>query len=79
MSIRGAEDERPQGSCANTHYPVPHQIGQSDTGTDPILDLGQHWTIRCERPNSVVVGKSVRVRLEHVFPMVAGRRKHFVA
>ena len=40
MSIRGAEDYRPQGSCANTHYPVPHQIGQSDTGTDPIWIWG---------------------------------------
>ena len=31
FDIRGAEDARPQGSCGNTHYPVPHQIGQTLT------------------------------------------------
>ena len=40
MSIRGAEDAKPQRVCANTHYPVPHQIGRSDTGTDPIWIWG---------------------------------------
>lgn len=40
LSIRGAEDDRPQGTCANTHYPATHQLGQSNNGvadfTDPI-------------------------------------------
>jgi hypothetical protein len=40
FDIRGAEDARPQGSCANTHYPVPHQIGQTLNGTDPIWIWG---------------------------------------
>ena len=40
FDIRGAEDARPQGSCANTHYPVPHQVGQTLNGTDPIWIWG---------------------------------------
>lgn len=40
FTIRGAEDARPQGSCGNVSYPVPHQLGQNHNGssyfTDPI-------------------------------------------
>ncbi len=44
MSIRGAEDVRPQGSCSNVKYPVPRQLGQNHNGsnyfTDPIYIWG---------------------------------------
>lgn len=44
LSIRGAEDDRPQGSCSAVHYPVPHQLGQNYNGssafTDPIYIWG---------------------------------------
>ena len=40
LSIRGAEDARPQGTCADVRYPVPAQLGQNHNGvsyfTDPI-------------------------------------------
>lgn len=43
-SPRGAEDIRPQGSCASVSYPVPAQIGQNYNGTayftDPIYIWG---------------------------------------
>ncbi|MBK9170103.1 MAG: hypothetical protein IPM24_21940 [Bryobacterales bacterium] len=49
LTIRGAEDVRPQGSCANTRYPVPHQLGQSHNGsgyvTDPIYIWGNTGTL----------------------------------
>jgi chitodextrinase len=61
FSIRGAEDVRPQGSCANVQYPVPRQLGQNFNGvsyfTDPIyiwgntgataIDAGWHWGNPC--------------------------------
>src|SRR5579872_7268422 len=44
MAIRGAEDNRPQGSCGMVSYPVPHQLGQDNNGssdyTDPIYLWG---------------------------------------
>ena len=59
FSIRGAEDDRPQGACGSVSYPVPHQLGQNNNGTsdftDPIrlwsntgnqgADAGGSWTI----------------------------------
>ena len=61
MSIRGAEDARPQGACGNVRYPVPAQLGQNHNGsgwfTDPIyfwgntgaqaMDAGWHWGNPC--------------------------------
>ncbi|MEZ4222757.1 MAG: hypothetical protein R3B13_17585 [Polyangiaceae bacterium] len=61
LTIRGAEDDRPQGTCANTKYPVPHQIGQSHDGskvtTDPLylwgnqgaqaINAGWNWGNPC--------------------------------
>lgn len=61
LDVRGAEDVRPQGSCANTRYPVPRQIGQNHNGssyfTDPVymwgngpssaLKLGWSWGNPC--------------------------------
>jgi hypothetical protein len=63
FSIRGAEDNRPQGSCANVSYPVPHQIGQGWTNgaysTDkiwiysntisgsPFMSAGWNWGNPC--------------------------------
>jgi len=43
LTIRGAEDARPQGSCASTSYPVPHQIGQSHDGTTSFTDPLYLW------------------------------------
>jgi hypothetical protein len=43
LTIRGAEDARPQGSCAKTSYPVPHQIGQSHDGTGYVTDPLYLW------------------------------------
>jgi hypothetical protein len=49
FTVRGAEDARPQGSCANTHYPVPRQIGQNSNGssyfTDPLYMWGNTGTV----------------------------------
>ena len=49
MNIRGAEDVRPQGTCAQVSYPVPHQLGQNNNGTsdftDPIYLWGNTGTI----------------------------------
>ncbi len=61
LSIRGAEDARPQGSCGNVRYPVPEQLGQNHNGssyfTDPIyiwgntgataIDAGWTWGNPC--------------------------------
>ena len=48
FSIRGAEDVRPQGSCADVSYPVPQQLGQNHDGafyfTDPIYIWGNSGT-----------------------------------
>ena len=45
---RGAEDDRPQGSCSATHYPTPHQLGQNNNGsadfTDPVWFWGNTGT-----------------------------------
>lgn len=43
LTIRGAEDDRPQGTCANTSYPVPHQIGQGHDGAKAITDPLYLW------------------------------------
>lgn len=44
LTIRGAEDARPQGACSNVSYPVPRQLGQNHNGnsyfTDPIYMWG---------------------------------------
>lgn len=49
LNIRGAEDDRPQGTCAQVSYPVPHQLGQNFNGTsaftDPIYIWGNTSTI----------------------------------
>jgi hypothetical protein len=49
MSIRGAEDVRPQGTCEDTHYIVPNQLGQNNDGesnfTDPIYFWDNTGTI----------------------------------
>jgi hypothetical protein len=49
MNIRGAEDDRPQGTCAQVSYPVPHQLGQNNNGssdfTDPIYLWGNTGTV----------------------------------
>jgi hypothetical protein len=49
INIRGAEDDRPQGTCAQVIYPVPHQVGQSNDGqkdiTDPIYIWGNSGTM----------------------------------
>jgi hypothetical protein len=47
FTIRGAEDARPQGSCADVQYPVPRQVGQNYDGdyfTDPIYIWGNTGT-----------------------------------
>ena len=50
LSIRGAEDDRPQGTCSQVAYPVPHQVGQSNNGTsdftDPIYFWGNTGTVQ---------------------------------
>ena len=43
LSNRGAEDDRPQGTCSATHYPVPHQIGQSNNGSSDFTDPIWFW------------------------------------
>lgn len=43
LSIRGAEDVRPQGSCGNTKYAVPRQIGQNHNGTSYFTDPLYFW------------------------------------
>jgi hypothetical protein len=49
LSIRGAEDVRPQGACSSVSYAVPHQLGQSNNGTsnfrDPIYFWGNSGTM----------------------------------
>lgn len=49
LSIRGAEDDRPQGTCAQVKYPVPRQLGQNFDGTsyftDPIYFWGNTGTV----------------------------------
>ncbi len=43
ISIRGAEDARPQGTCMQVAYPVPHQCGRNYSTvefTDPIWFWG---------------------------------------
>ncbi len=48
MNIRGGEDVRPQGTCAQVTYPVPRQLGQNFDGTkyftDPIYIWGNTGT-----------------------------------
>ncbi|MEA3278056.1 MAG: hypothetical protein U9Q81_22770 [Pseudomonadota bacterium] len=48
LDLRGAEDVRPQGSCSQTTYPVPRQIGQNHNGanyfTDPVYIWGNSKT-----------------------------------
>ena len=43
LSNRGAEDDRPQGTCSATHYPVPHQIGQNNNGSSDFTDPIWFW------------------------------------
>jgi hypothetical protein len=43
LSIRGAEDARPQGSCSSVSYAVPHQLGQSNNGTSDFRDPIYFW------------------------------------
>ncbi|MBA4152642.1 MAG: hypothetical protein C0509_08775, partial [Acinetobacter sp.] len=43
LTIRGAEDARPQGACSNVTYPVPRQLGQSHNGTTYITDPIYIW------------------------------------
>lgn len=43
LGDRGAEDNRPQGSCAAVSYPVPHQIGQDNNGTSDFTDPIWIW------------------------------------
>jgi hypothetical protein len=43
LSDRGAEDDRPQGTCSATHYPTPHQIGQNNNGTSDFTDPIWFW------------------------------------
>jgi hypothetical protein len=43
ISIRGAEDARPQGTCAATSYPVPHQAGRNHNGTSEFTDPIRFW------------------------------------
>lgn len=43
LSIRGAEDARPQGSCQNVSYPVPRQLGQSHNGNSYFTDAIYLW------------------------------------
>lgn len=43
FSIRGAEDVRPQGSCANVSYPVTRQLGQNYNGTSYFTDPIYIW------------------------------------
>ncbi|MEY6432517.1 hypothetical protein ABC977_08880 [Thioalkalicoccus limnaeus] len=44
FTIRGAEDHRPQGSCANVRYPVPRQLGQGHNGSSYVLDPIYIWS-----------------------------------
>lgn len=43
LTIRGAEDARPQGDCADVAYPVPRQLGQGHDGQSPIDDPIYIW------------------------------------
>lgn len=44
FSIRGAEDDRPQGACGSVSYPVPHQLGQSHDGVTSTTDPIRYYT-----------------------------------
>jgi hypothetical protein len=41
--VRGAEDNRPQGSCSNVRYPVPRQVGQNHNGSSYFTDPIRIW------------------------------------
>lgn len=43
LTIRGAEDARPQGDCGDVSYPVPRQLGQGHDGSAPISDPIYIW------------------------------------
>ena len=43
LTIRGAEDARPQGACSSVSYPVPHQIGQSHDGSKSVTEPLYLW------------------------------------
>jgi hypothetical protein len=43
LSIRGAEDVRPQGTCQQVSYPVPAQLGQNHNGTSYFTDPIYFW------------------------------------
>jgi len=43
LSLRGAEDDRPQGTCSQVTYPVPHQLGQNHNGTSSFTDPIRFW------------------------------------
>lgn len=43
-NIRGAEDDRPQGSCSMVSYPVPHQAGQDYNGTSAFTNPITYWS-----------------------------------
>ena len=44
LSNRGAEDDRPQGTCSATHYPTPHQLGQNHNGSNDFTDPIWFWS-----------------------------------
>jgi len=43
LNDRGAEDNRPQGSCSQVTYPIPHQLGQDNNGTHDFTDPIWFW------------------------------------
>ncbi|MFO1152692.1 MAG: hypothetical protein U1E42_03345 [Rhodospirillales bacterium] len=43
LSIRSAEDVRPQGSCTSVRYPVPRQLGQNYNGSSYFRDPIYMW------------------------------------
>src|SRR5690606_15900007 len=43
LTLRGAEDARPQGDCADVSYPVPRQLSQGHDGQTPITDPIYIW------------------------------------
>lgn len=43
LNIRGAEDDRPQGTCLQVAYPVPHQVGQNNNGSSDFTDPVYFW------------------------------------
>jgi len=52
MTIRSAEDVRPEGNCSDASYPEPRQLGQNHDGTsyftDPIYFWGNTGTVTFE-------------------------------